>query len=290
VLTVRAGEVEVKDLGTRFLVSRQEEKTLVAVEEGVVEVKTPAGTREVRAGRAVTWRQGQLHELPWEVPEAATGAKAANAANAANAQGTAAAGGSGGALAGAAASPAGTTGALPAGEPLPTPDVVTDSIARLDEGDEGDLPPPPDEVATTTATPDRTPVTADEQWAALPPPPPKGTVTTAAPVPMVARKPMPRGFSLRELERRLYEVEQALTTPLVGEREAEVRAITRLADAKDCVHALDRAARWLKAPATASPQEPQRRRTVKVQQLRCLTHLGQVDEAAALQRELQAPP
>jgi transmembrane sensor len=41
VLTVRAGDVEVKDLGTRFLVSREVARTVVAVEEGSVEVKTP---------------------------------------------------------------------------------------------------------------------------------------------------------------------------------------------------------------------------------------------------------
>ncbi len=44
VLTIRAGDVEVKDLGTRFLVSREVAKVIVAVEEGSVEVRTPKST------------------------------------------------------------------------------------------------------------------------------------------------------------------------------------------------------------------------------------------------------
>ena len=66
ILIVRAGELQVKDLGTRFLVSRQPGRTLVAVDEGSVEVETPTGTREVRANHAVAWTNGQLTELNWE--------------------------------------------------------------------------------------------------------------------------------------------------------------------------------------------------------------------------------
>jgi hypothetical protein len=64
-LTVRAGELEVKDLGTRFLVSRDVTHTAVVVEEGEVEVKSPRGTRTVRAGNVVTWSGGQLIERAW---------------------------------------------------------------------------------------------------------------------------------------------------------------------------------------------------------------------------------
>ncbi len=66
VLTVRIGEVEVKDLGTRFFVSCENNLTLVAVEEGEVEVKTPKGTQVLHAGRAITWSDGQLSEQHWE--------------------------------------------------------------------------------------------------------------------------------------------------------------------------------------------------------------------------------
>ena len=63
---MRAGDVEVIDLGTKFLVSRESNRTLVAVEEGVVSVKTPSGSREVRAGSAVSWSNGTLTEMDWE--------------------------------------------------------------------------------------------------------------------------------------------------------------------------------------------------------------------------------
>jgi hypothetical protein len=62
-LTVRAGELEVRDLGTQFLVSREVGRIVVAVEEGSVEVRVPGLTRTVRAGQAVAYQQGQLDEL-----------------------------------------------------------------------------------------------------------------------------------------------------------------------------------------------------------------------------------
>ncbi len=71
VLKVLAGEVEVKDLGTRFLVSRTTQRTLVAVEEGEVEVSTPGGRRDVKAGRAVSWANGKLTEFDWDPAPAA---------------------------------------------------------------------------------------------------------------------------------------------------------------------------------------------------------------------------
>lgn len=63
VLTVRAGELEVKDLGTQFVVSREAGRTVVTVEEGSVEVRVPGQTRMVPAGRAVSYRNGQLEDL-----------------------------------------------------------------------------------------------------------------------------------------------------------------------------------------------------------------------------------
>lgn len=106
VLTVLAGDVVVRDLGTRFLVSREPTRTLVAVEEGVVSVKTPAGEREVRAGSAVSWSNGALTEMDWEP----------------------------------------TPAAPPVPAPKPNaPEPERESIARLDE-EEDDEPPPPEDV------------------------------------------------------------------------------------------------------------------------------------------------
>lgn len=137
VLTVRAGDVVVRDLGTRFLVSREPSRTLVAVEEGVVAVQTPQGEREVRAGNAVSWSNGTLTELDWEPspPPVAVAPK-----------------------------------------PVP-PQPEKESVARLDEEDEDDDEPPPPEDVKTDAPPETTPVGTDEDWARPPPPSsPTGTV------------------------------------------------------------------------------------------------------------------
>lgn len=75
VITVRAGDVEVKDLGTRFLVSREVGKTVVAVEEGKVEVRTPASTQVVTAGRAVAWRGDRLDSYAWPTPQPTSSSK-----------------------------------------------------------------------------------------------------------------------------------------------------------------------------------------------------------------------
>lgn len=130
VLTVRAGDVVVRDLGTRFLVSREPSRTLVAVEEGVVAVQTPQGEREVRAGNAVSWSNGTLTEMDWEPspPPVAVAPK-----------------------------------------PVP-PQPEKESVARLDEEDEDDDEPPPPEDVKTDAPPETTPVGTDEDWARPPPP------------------------------------------------------------------------------------------------------------------------
>ncbi len=66
VLLVRAGDVTVRDLGTRFLVQIEEGRTMVAVDEGEVAVNTPAGERTIKAGRALSWSNGELTEVDWE--------------------------------------------------------------------------------------------------------------------------------------------------------------------------------------------------------------------------------
>ena len=65
VLTVRAGDLEVIDVGTRFLVSRDVRRVLVAVEEGSVEIRTPGKSRSLTAGHSVEYRDGRLTEQVW---------------------------------------------------------------------------------------------------------------------------------------------------------------------------------------------------------------------------------
>lgn len=259
VLTVRAGDLEVKDLGTRFLVSREPTHTFVAVEEGVVEVKTPTGAREVRAGHAVTWRDGKLAELDW-APVAPPAPIVQQPV------------------------------AQPETPPVPEPQPGSDSVARLDEeDDDAPLPPVQDETATAQPeqAPDQTPVGVDEQWAGLPDqqkklppvsafaPPPKKTVVTGT----------ERGFSLRIIERKLREIGSTITSP-TG-REARARNIALAADAGDCAHALKLADAWLVEPVTNAPNEPLMRRSVQLQQVRCLNRLGRTQDAATLQKMLE---
>ena len=248
VLTVRAGDLEVKDLGTRFLVSREQGRTLVAVEEGKVEVRTPTGTREVHANRAVSWSNGQLSELAWEASAPATPALVADA---------------------------------------PPPAIEPNSIARLEEEEDS---PPAEEVQPQEPqqAPDQTPVAADEQWETLPqnqkpptqqfpPAPPRRAVTSTQ-----------KAFSLKGVERKLRELGTVITSP--SQREAGARNIALAADANDCSHSLLLADRWLTDPVTNAPNEPQMRRGVQLQQVRCLNHLGRREDASTLLKVIEATP
>jgi FecR protein len=67
-LHVYAGEVEIRDVGTRFLVAREEKKVAVAVEEGEVEVRVGDKLVPVKAGQGVEIARGRWRELPLKPP------------------------------------------------------------------------------------------------------------------------------------------------------------------------------------------------------------------------------
>lgn len=252
VLTVRAGDVEVVDLGTKFLVSREPNRTFVAVEEGVVSVKTPSGAREVRAGSAVTWSNGMLTETDWEPAPPVAQAPVTNT-------------------------------------PAPERESIA-RLDQLDEDGEDDAPPPPEDAAPVLEKrdeqrPDTKPVGMDEEWAT---PPPPSAPKPPAPRIVGVVKPSDSGFSLKKLERKLRAAGARFGAS--NRRDAEVRNITISADAGDCRYALDLVDKWLAAPITSSPNEPVMRRTVKAQQIKCLLRLGRTEEATALQRQLDPLP
>lgn len=275
-LVVRAGEVQVRDRGTRFLVSRQPGRTLVAVDEGMVEVETPKGSREVRANHAVAWSNGQLTELNWEPSPPAP--------------------------------PPPTSGPPPpVPEPTqtagPQPEPEPESGARLveeteageidgeenageeseeeeNEAEEGGPPPLEGVVQTPTEPLDSSSAPTDEGWAAYPSAP----VQPKVPV----RGSRERRFSLRNLERMLRELGTVISSG--SRREAMAHQVTLTADANDCQYALILADRWLREPVTMAPNEPRLRRGVQLQQVRCLNHLGRVEEAETLRRQLEGPP
>jgi hypothetical protein len=254
VLTVRAGDVEVKDLGTRFLVSREAARVLVAVEEGSVEVKTPTSTETVRAGRAVAWRDGRLLSMPWAVRAEPP------------------------------PSPSSSTSAARLGR--------EDDEPELEPAVEDELPPPetgdPDEQwAAPPSGTARAPSPTNPDTPVGPPPLPPRVVTS---LPPGAGPPAPRrrgGFNLGELERRIREFTRALQAPFVGLdlRAQQAKDIERLADAGDCEGSLALADAWLRDTHRAADADALRR-GVLTQKLRCLHHLGRTAEAAAVQAEL----
>jgi len=259
VLTVRAGEVEVKDLGTRFLVSKEQLKVVVAVEEGSVEVKTPTSTRVVTAGHVVTWRDGALVELPWPSPVEPRAPVVSSPQPVAEAPLT----------------------------PPVTPEPSSETAAEEEEVDaEPASAAIEEEWAQLPAGQPEPPPTVDGTQ------PPAVVVTVQPPgaprVNPLRRNRRNSGFSLRAVEQNLRELERQVRNafpPLTADaRAAAAKAIARLADAQDCEAALDAADVWLRTPA--SEDEAGLRRTVLQQKVRCLNHLGRAAEALEVQRLL----
>lgn len=270
VLTVRAGEVEVKDLGTRFLVSREVNRVLVAVEEGSVEVKTPTSTETVRAGRAVSWRDGKLSSMPWavkaEAPARAGSGEAGTAARLGGDDGEA-------------------DEAQPTAEdePLDEPIADTPPVAPPEYGD-------PDEQWATPPGLSGQPGQATPPPDVNAPPPPPAQVDTAHPP--AAGPPAPRrrgGFNLGELEKRIREFSREVQKPFLKlDPKSRARAaveVTRLANQGLCEEAVAVADDWLADTNRATDAEATRRGVLQ-QKVRCLTALGRTAEAAEVQRQL----
>jgi hypothetical protein len=261
VLTVRAGDVEVKDLGTRFLVSRELNRVLVAVEEGSVEVKTPGSTETVHAGRAVAWHDGKLESMPWAVHAETNGST--------------------------------STASRLDEEDDETPPITEPAVE--DEPQDVGPPPPPPDVGDPDQQWNAPPGGFAPQQPVAPtgPPPPPPHVDSAHPA--NAGPPAPRrhgGFNLGELERRIREFSREVQKPF-GElnnraREQGAKDVARLADAGDCEGSLAVADAWLRDTNRAADPESLRR-GVLLQKLRCLNHLGRTAEAEAVKQELERP-
>ncbi len=280
VLTVRAGELEVKDLGTPFLVSREVARTVVAVEEGSVEVKVPGETRTVKAGTAVAWQQGQLQELEWRPPPTAAASSTAAKANTAPAPEPVA---------------AANEPSAPNDEPHATGADVEPTVLPNDGPDE--TPPPPEDPAAEWNAPPPSALVAQPEPPPVEPspsaPPPPDQVITSTP--RTALSPPARGssgFSLGSIERRLRELQSQIRSPFTqggSLRAQRAKDIARHADAGDCMGALNLADDWLRY-AHDPPEEAPLRREVLFQKMRCLTRLGRLPEADQVRRQLEAMP
>ena len=274
-LTVRAGDVEVRDLGTRFLVSRDVSRTLVAVEEGSVEVKLPNRPAEkLSAGHAVVWQNGQYQAIPWEV------------------------------------SPTRAAAPVKKADPQtpPTPEVGSKASQLSDENEADQLPPqqakaqPAEPQVGVVPEPEEPAGSPEEEWAGFnqpstrPAQPVEASGTPNKPVelprPQGAEGPADRPFSLRDVERRLQDLTRALHLPVVVQltdpRETRAKDIDRLAEAGECASAIQRADQWLMDPP--GNDEYRLRKGVLRQKLRCLTKLGRLGEATDVQRLLNSMP
>jgi len=251
VLTVRAGDLEVIDLGTQFLVSRELGRIVVAVEEGSVEVRVPGLTRTVTAGHAVAYHQGQLDELqplPTLAPVAPKHALSISA-------------------------PTPDLALSPEPEPQ-----VSLAAAELVVETPDEAPPPP-EVDDPAA-----------EWA-LPPPtaPSAGPNDPPAPLELVVTATRP-GLSLGAIERRVDALSRQIRMPFTqggSLRQQRAKDIARMADGGECPRAIDNANEWLRY-ARDAPEEAMVRREVLFQKMRCLRRMGRLPEADLVRREMEA--
>jgi hypothetical protein len=245
-LTVQVGNVLVKDLGTRFVVSRDARAILVAVEEGSVEVQTPQGNRTLVAGHAVRVKDNSVEELDWEpVPLAKP-------------------------------KPIQVQKPSPAKlgeEDADVPVLAVPEVAAVDSN-----PPvaPLAEPEETWNMPDQE---SDGESELTAPPPPVNAVTstTPAPVPPVKRK---KWFVLEALEDRLNEIGTGIDKAVFhppSKREAYANKVTVLADRGEYSKAIIAADKWLKGASATDPIELTR--SVLLQKIRCLNRLGRFEEA-----------
>ncbi len=257
VLTVRAGELEVKDLGTQFLVSRELGRIVVAVEEGSVEVNVPGKRRTVTAGHAVAYQQGELDELE-PLPPSTLALRTPLQ---------------------------GVPAVLPrVAEPVAEA-APPEQVGQLTEVPEAadETPPPPEDPTAEWSTLPPSAVASSQLESSFNRPPEQ--VTEATP-------PTKPGLSLGAIERRVSELRRQIRSPFTQGgtlRQQRAKEIGRLADGGDCLGTLDAANEWLRY-AHDPPEELPVRREVLFQKMRCLRRLGRVAEVEQVRRELDAIP
>ncbi len=252
-MTVKAGEIEVRDIGTRFLVSRDIHRVIVAVEEGVVEISAPGSRTTLKAGRSVEWREGQLREQAWAPAPVVT--KKPDLASP--------------------PTPAIEAFVGDAGAPLAaTPPIVS----------------PDDEWSNPPSWPATAPGPAPGPAPSLTPPP-MTNVEDEPPIyeaPPPAEDEEASVLSLAGIEKRVKKLVQAPFNAVGSTiRETRSREIGRLADEGACDEALKKADAWLADKPSVSNLEPRWRHTVMVNQMRCYTRLKRIDDAARIKAKLE---
>lgn len=294
-LKVTVGELEVRDVGTRFVVSRELNRAMVAVVEGVVEVKAPGETRQVKAGHIVRWQEGQLTEETYTpvVPAPKKTVKAVEV--------------------GAKDS---DTPAIP---PQPETKVEVEAPKTVPVPPIATAPSPVAEAAKETPPPGaKLDGSSEDEWAkppssaAKPTPPPaqgkelpaNGGPTAQKELPMPWEKggsqgpPADAGAGEEEddsppgpidlLKMGIHggvKLVKKLTNN--NPRQREVREIGELTDGGNCEEALKRADEWLAGDPSESAEEGTWKRQVLVNKMRCYRVLHRDTEADAIKKELQ---
>lgn len=264
-LRVRAGDLQVIDVGTQFLVSRDGNKTLVAVEEGEVEVEAGDGKRvPVRAGQAVVWNGTKLARQAW-APTAAEAPKAQNATQVAAAD---------------------ETPPIPAEGEKPVPPAPVAEAAQQKPPEQAEWATPENLKDAPTHQPPPMPAPEPQQPPAalpVPVPPTPAPVAAQAPAPTTSQSEDEAdvGF-LRKLETKLRRIGGSFQGPTRLQRAND---IAQLADRRECSDAIGLADEWL-TEAVPRGESFNIRRSVLSSKLRCLQYQGRTGDAAAVQREL----
>lgn len=281
-LRVRAGDLEVFDVGTEFIVSRDAERTLVGVEEGEVEVRSASGEIvPLEAGQAVEYRDGKLQRQQWasadELPKPRPPSPVKHERVAAASK-----------------------------KPLieDTPDIPAEApkAAPPAPAPAEEQPKPAETVALadepkTASSPDEwvNPENLKDAPVHQPPPVPAPEGPPAPPAPPeqqpeVAAPGLPAPPSdeeqdvsfLARLQRARDKIHGAFKPATRLER---ADAISKLADQHRCTDVVSQADSWL-TESVPRGESFHLRRSVLQSKLRCLNYLGRTGDASAVQREL----
>lgn len=263
-LRVYAGEVEVRDVGTRFLVAREAGKVAVAVEEGEVEVRVGEKKIPLRAGQGVEVVRGRTREVKLQPPLRAERPPA----------------------------PA------PLGQEAPpqTPPGQTVAAAEPTPQREESPPIPPSPAPQAPAPAPAPPAPAPPAPAPAPAPgPQQDSLPEPAPAPAVAaappagkQAPAPPEEELDSIALAFKRFGEALARPFLPTRAGLAERINALADEGACDEAHAAAKAWLAKDGGTGVEDAQLRLQVLRAQLRCFTRAGKTAEADAIRRQL--PP
>ncbi len=262
VLTVQAGAVSIRDLGTRFLVSREQERVLVAVEEGSVEVSMNGHSETLNAGAAIEWHDGHIDRHAWTGSTPKTSPERVKPV----------------------ANPGAASLQAPPVE-LPKPDTAQ----AFNETAEAKLPVAKEDDTSTEPSSD------PGEWNNLP----AAAVPAPPPPPQVTASPTPKQngvnvFGLRGIEQRLNELGRNIHMSTTLKRQDRAAAIVALGDAGDCQGVLIeselffRDAYSFRDAYKETALEKQLRRSVLFQKARCLSKVGRVEEAEAVRRQINS--